>query len=51
MTLLFYSDQTIENETHVLLNCPLYSDLRQNMSSNILRSYSNFSTLDEHAKL
>ena len=47
---LFCSDQSIENETHVLLKCPLYSDLRQNMFSDILRSYANFSTLDEQAK-
>ena len=46
----FCSDQSIENETHVLLKCPLYSDLRQNMFSDILRSYANFSTLDEQAK-
>ena len=35
----------------MLLNCPLYDDLRQAMVDNILMHYGHFNTLDELEKL
>ena len=48
---LFCSDQSVETEIHVLLNCPLYDDLRQAIVDNIFMHYDHFNTLDELEKL
>jgi hypothetical protein len=38
-----YCINCVEDELHVLMQCPLYVDIRQKMSNDILRFNENFS--------
>ena len=46
----FNCSSTLEDERHVLLNCPLYEDLRQTMFIDILGVNNNFSELSDEDK-
>ena len=40
----------VEDEFHVLMQCPLYADLRQKMSNDVLNFNANFSFLSDADK-
>jgi hypothetical protein len=49
--LCFNCKTTIESEQHVLLECPLYNDIREELYNNVTKVYTNFHLLDDIEKL
>jgi hypothetical protein len=45
-----YCTNCVEDEFHVLMQCPLYADLRQTMSNDVLHFNVNFSFLSDADK-
>ena len=45
-----YCINCVEDEFHVLMQCPLYADLRQKMSNDVLHFNANFSFLSDADK-
>jgi hypothetical protein len=44
----FNCSNLIEDETHVILHCPVYSDFRNNLFTEVLKVNRNFMRLSEN---
>ena len=47
----FHCAFDVENEDHVLLECPLYSDIRQELFSKVDMPLNSFDALSNHDKV
>ena len=47
----FNCSNLIEDETHVILHCPVYSDFRNNLSTEVLKVNRNFMSLSDCQKM
>ena len=47
----FNCSNLIEDETHVILHCPVYSDFRNNLFTEILKDNRNFMSLSDCQKI
>jgi hypothetical protein len=47
----FNCSNLIEDETHVILHCPVYSDFRNNLFTDVLKVNSNFMSLSDCQKI
>ena len=47
----FNCSNLIEDETHVILHCPVYSDIRKKKFTDVLKANTNFMSLSDCQKM